>query len=454
MKKRIALYVIAFLALLSGAVTAWLRFSHVTIEEPRNIAFNEHNLDIKEIKIPSIDEPIWFVKTKNPTVAVLVCFKNEGARSFNDKPGLLPLVSSLLSQGAGPYNATELAQIWDANRIEISANFNSDDWSVSLYCVPEKFQLAMDLFREGALNAHLPEEKIEMFKREMKENIHQNRVYPESIAGEAMMKLMYTPDHPYFVTDGDVLSNIDKYTRNDLVKAYNKLFDPRDAYVIVAGNISEDEVKETFEKLFISLKKQNPNTFKSVEQDTKLFKEGEIIHLKYDAPQTIIAFRHPGIKRNAPERFAFIMANEILGRGVKSRLFTELREKLGLVYAVDSSTVMLDMISVVAGSTATEPKNRDVLISKIKEIFQSLAEKGVTQEELDFHKVSLAVSEDLSSASNIVSFLNLCKRMNIPFSKVNRYSHNFYDLALEEVNSVIKKSFDPNKLNFVTIGAA
>jgi zinc protease len=447
----ISVYAVAFL-LLSIVVGFWAHSRKFTIEEPRNIAFQEHTLDIKEIKIPSLEKPIWFVKTKNPTVAIFICFRNEGARNFKEKPGILTLLFRLIEQGAGPYGTTELKQVSDANSLNISIGANIDDSYLSTYIVPEKFQLAMDLLQEHLINAHLPEDKIAMYVQEIKERVTQGLVYPENIADDEMMKLLYHPDHLYFITDNDVLNNIDKYTRDDLVAVYNKLFVPRNAFVIVAGNISEGEVKEAFEKLFTALRKHKSNSFEKVEQDTKLFKKGEIVHLKYDTPQTIVLFSHPGIKSDTKERYAFIIANEILGVGGAARLFYELREKLGLVYAISSDVICQDMLSYVAGSACTDPKNRDMLIGKVKDIFRELAEHGIIQEELDSQKIAIAVSCDLSSAPKIVAFLGKCRRLGIPFNAVNHYSHNFYDLTLEEVNGVIKEAFDADKLNFVTIG--
>jgi zinc protease len=448
------IYIAAFLAL-SLAVGFWVYSKKSAIEEPRNVEFQEHTLDIKEIKISQVEEPIWFVKTKNPTVAMHICFKNEGSRNFKDKPGLLPLLFLLLEQGAGPYNATEWRKICSANSVNLSYHINSDILCVSLYIVPEKFQLAMDLLRDGLLNAHLPEDKIDMFKQQIKEDIYQGRIYPSTLAQEEMMKLVYPQDHPYYVTDDDILKSIDKYTREDLVAAYNKLGDPKDAQVIVVGNISEEEVVASFEKLFASLKKHKSNSFKKVEQSTHLFKEGEVIHLKHEDPQnqqTIVLFSHPGVRSNTKEIFAFTMANAVLGSGRRSRLWTELREKLGLVYYADSVLVVLDMASSLRGSASTDPKNRKILISKIKGIFKELAETGITQNELDLQKIALAVSEDLGSAPNIISFLVSCRRWEIPLSEVNRFSHNYYNLTLKGINDTLRKVFDPSKLNFVTIG--
>ncbi|MDR2464568.1 MAG: insulinase family protein [Holosporales bacterium] len=453
MKKRIACGIVVFSALLSGVIV-WKRAHNVAIEEPRNIVFQEHNLDIKEIKIPSIDEPIWFVKTKNPTVAVFVCFRNEGTRNFKDKPGGLKLLFALLMQGAGKRNTTELKNVLDENDINFSADIGRDDSSFSIYVVPEKFQLAMDIAQDVLIHAHLPEEKIKIFQQEIEDDINQAKGSPCVIAGKEMAKLIYPPDHPYYITDDDVLNNINKYTKDDLLEIYKQLFDPRNAYVIIAGNISDEEVRQSFEKLFAELKKHKVSSFAKVKQKTEMQKCGEFNHIDHDIPQTIVLFTHPGVKSDSNDIFAAVLVNLVLGNGMNSRLFVELREKHGLVYDVGTSITESDMLCLIEGTAGTDPRNVNKLIGKIKDVFNDLAEKGITQEELDFQKKRISDSEDLSSAHKIVSFLAGCRNKKVPSSRVNSYRNNFYNLKLKDVNKVARKSFDSNKLTFVTVGRA
>jgi zinc protease len=140
------------------------------------------------------------------------------------------------------------------------------------------------------------------------------------------------------------------------------------------------------------------------------------------------------------------------GGGGRSRLFTEVREKHGLVYDISTNMCEEDMMSLIQGGASTDPANRDKLIEKIKEIFNKLFQNGITPKELDFIKTSIAVSEDLSSAPKIVSFLSICRNREIQLSEVNGYINNFYDLKLEDVNNLVKKLFNPKKLTFVTVG--
>lgn len=434
------------------AISFWIIFRTPPIEEPRKIQFQNYNLDIKEIYISNVKEPIWFVKTKNPTVALLVLFKNEGKRSFKDQPGIFSLVFSLLLQGAGPYDSTELRKILDRNSISLSLQGGSDSSKVTLYVVPEKFQLGMDILQEVMINAHFPEKEILNSKQDINTGLRQSLISPDVIANEEMVRLMYPPEHPYCITRNDVLKNIDKYTRADLIEAYNKLFVSQNAQIMVAGNISEEELKAACEKLFSALAKHKANSFEDVKQETNLYKEGTTIHLMHDSPQTGILFTHPGVESNSKEKYAFDIANMVLGIGPRSKLYTELREKQGFVYSINFDVSEYAMSSYINCWTQTDPENRDILIAKIREIFKEFADKGMTQEELDSRKIAIAASDDLSSAPNITLFLYNCRSQNVPLGEVNNFMNNYYNLELAEINSVIKKIFDFRKLIFVSIG--
>lgn len=421
------------------------------IQEPQNIHFQERHLDVQELQVPHLPLPVWFVKTKNPTVAMSIEFPDEGERNFSQQPGLFSLLSALIEEGVGPYSKTELKNVLDEHCLNVSCSGGDDSWGFSLYAVPEKWELGVDILLDYMLHAHLPEKELERIRKNKKDSVWQTMIYPGAVASEGMNQLLYPKDHPYSWSFERTLQGLETCTREDIVKAYKQLFDPRHARVVVAGNLEPEEVVRVLFKLFSALAQERKNDFKKVQQETGFYKEGVVQHISHEAPQTIVSFALPSVRDDSPDVFAARVACDVFGGGTQSRLFTELREKLGLVYGIGAGRSCGDMSALVRGNARIDPQNREVVVRKIREVLELLVEKGITAKELEAFKVAYALSENLHSAPKIVAQLAVYRVWGVPVSQVNTYPRNMMNLTIEKVNTFLK-GVDPHRLTVLTVG--
>ena len=84
-----------------------------------------------------------------------------------------------------------------------------------------------------------------------------------------------------------------------------------------------------------------------------------------------------------PDRFALALLDAVLGGGMSSRLFQEIREKRGLAYAVGSFSALYQDTGEFAVYAGTRPSNAEEVIRLIQAEVEQIAERGVTPEELD-----------------------------------------------------------------------
>ena len=91
-----------------------------------------------------------------------------------------------------------------------------------------------------------------------------------------------------------------------------------------------------------------------------------------------------------PDRFPLQIMSDILGGGMSSRLFQEIREKRGLAYAVQAFPSLHQDTGEFCVYVGTSPENTEKVIRLIKSEFADIAENGVTAEELDRAKESAA----------------------------------------------------------------
>jgi predicted Zn-dependent peptidase len=130
----------------------------------------------------------------------------------------------------------------------------------------------------------------------------------------------------------------------------------------------------------------------------------------------------------------------------------DVREEHGLTYRIGTSRSDSDLFAGLYGYADTSPENVEKLIERTKAVLKEFFEKGITKEELEYHKIAYSSRQTLASAPQIVSFVSNCRLDGIQIKYVNNYSNNYLNLSLEEVNGVIKKYFNPDKALFVTVG--
>lgn len=434
-------------------VKNWNLFNSATSIEPKHINLSQHKLDISEIK--TSNKPIWHIKTENPTISYNIVFKNEGKRSFPDKGGIITILDNVLMDGAGEYDSFKLKQLFIDNNIRVSIDFTLDNAIVSVYTVADNFELSVDLLTTILTKAHLDPKKIDIAKQKLIMELEQNKFSAMFAACEKLSQIMFEEGHPYRIENDKALKIAQTYTKKDCDDYYSKLFTAKNAMIVFAGPIEHNIVEKQFTRLLKKLSSVKHNEFKEVEQKTMFNNYGKRVHVNIESSQSTVCFALPFISKTSQKRFACRIANNILGGTATvfaNRLFKEVRDKHGLTYGLYTRCSESDLVAALYGKGDTRAENVEKLIEKTKGVFKELAEKGITQEELDYHKTSIFSKNVFESTESIVKFVASCRMDNIESKYVNNYLSNYDNLTLEEVNGVIKEYFDCDKLIFVSAG--
>ncbi len=431
----------------------WFNDSDNASFKMENIELKQSQLDISPINIDA-NEAIWSVKSNSKLVCFSMVFKNEGDRSFGDNPAILDVVIKTIFDGAGKLDAIALKKAMADNSINISISSNQDSTIVDCSCLQKHFDLAIDLIHDMLTKAHLKSEKIEIAKQAINVSLQQGMFSPSFVAGEKLNNLMYQKGHPYRYSIKETSTRLKEYTKKDIDDCYKKLFSPSDVVVTIVSPLNQDQIKEKFNKLIISLKKLKSNNFKNGIQKTDLYKKDISEHFELDNPQSSVLFALPGVSKNSGDRFAASLANDVFGEvGLLSRLSKSVRDIDGLVYRIStSSNFDSDLQSYIIGTADTRPENVKNVILKVKEECRNLYEKGITEKELSLFKVRKFAKNIFDSNNSILNFVQFLRLNNSKLEDINSFLDNYKKLKLTEVNKVIKKVFNPDNLIFVDCG--
>jgi predicted Zn-dependent peptidase len=241
-----------------------------------------------------------------------------------------------------------------------------------------------------------------------------------------------------------------KFDREALRKRFQNWFAPDHIVVTAAGNITHEQVLSLVEKEFGHLQ-----PLQTTEEDP-VPTTAAPIHLesKRDLEQVHLCIGVPSLPIAHERRFGIAVLNNLLGGGMSSRLFQNIREKQGLAYAVFSELTPYSdtgMLSVYAG-TAKETIGR-VLDMTIAE-FRAMKESPVSDEELLRAKNHLKGSLMLSLESTSSRMSNLARQELYfhRFSSLDEILASIEAVSREEVQTLAKEFFQPERIAATVLG--
>ncbi len=408
------------------------------------------SLVLKEIKSPA-GYPIWLAPADIPVVTVGITFLGAGQRCSYKTPGLVELLISMLDEGAGPYNSQAFkTQLLEKN-IQLSMTANQDNIVVTFRTPKSNVKSAFDLLHYVLTAPRFETSDMVRVKQQLGSSWEQSLHYPEPVGQEAMQTFMLGENHPYSLKTTQRIDSLPHITADELRQYMRKHFTQSSVRVVVAGDIAENELIEYIDKTFCDLtNKSDPSPTKS----TSFQNLGKIQRIEMDVPQSALYFAQPSFNRHDPDFYAWVIVSRILGNTFKSRLWDEVREKRGLAYFCSTNLVSNDLVEALTGTTATKTETVQETIDIIKEEWQKLADHGITEEELQFHKKNALGSYALNfgSTAEIVSVLLGYCQLGFPLSAVNERNKKIYALTVQDVNRVIRQYLKPNELVFVVVG--
>ena len=248
---------------------------------------------------------------------------------------------------------------------------------VALPHFPEALDLLVDMLR----NSRFDPEDIEKERRVILEELNMVKDSPNQWV-EVLLDQVVWPDHPLGRDIGGTRDSINSITRDQLLDYFNNHYSPTNTVVSVAGAIDHDEVVEALDSRLNGWLPTEPRTFAPAPgpQDAPRM---HVDYRKIEQVQLNLAVR--GLPVNHPDRYALDLLNVVLGDGMSSRLFVELRENRGLAYSVFSYNnhyIDCGSLCVAAG---TDPSRTAETLSGIMNELQKIKD-DITEEEIEKSK--------------------------------------------------------------------
>ncbi|MCL0056699.1 insulinase family protein [Dehalococcoidia bacterium] len=313
-----------------------------------------------------------------------------------------------------------------------------------------QLDLALDWVSDIYLNSLLPEKEIEKEKGVIIEEINMRYDHPTEYMGVLWSKLLYG-DQPAGWDIAGTKESVMKMNRRALINYMKNQYTASNTICCLAGKIDEKKIIEKVKKYFSKINIKKPK--KSFPVIEKQFKPNCLLHFKKtDQTHLCLGVRIYNIFH--PQRYAFEILGVILGGMMSSRLFIEIREKLGIAYYIRTSDEMNPDTGYLVTQAGVDNKNIEKAIKVILKEYKKISQKKVPKKELkkakDYIKGKTALLLEASDAqASFYASQEILKEKILTqaeiFKKIDKVSQN-------DILKIAKDIFRPEKLNLVIIG--
>ncbi len=233
------------------------------------------------------------------------------------------------------------------------------------------FHSALDVLADVLLNSLFDPAEIEKERQVIFEEINMSLDYPAQRVSMLMDELLW-PGHPLGRDVAGNRESVAGISRKMMLDYLSRQYQPDNAVLSIAGDIKHREVAADVSRAVAGWVKRQPHPGYAPYRE----KMGRRVLIeKRDTEQTQLCLALPGLSIIHPERFKLDLLNVILGEGMSSRLFTEIRDKLGLAYSIQSYAEHFLDTGVFAVSAGVDDKNLKVAVKAILAELARLREK-------------------------------------------------------------------------------
>ncbi|HBU05869.1 MAG TPA: peptidase M16 [Nitrospiraceae bacterium] len=302
------------------------------------------------------------------SVALGVWVKVGSRNELPEKNGISHFLEHMFFKGTQKRSARDIAVDTDSMGGDLNAFTSRESTTFYIKVLDEYFDKGIELLSDIFIHSTFPEEDIEKEKGIIKEEIKMVEDTPDDYIYDLFNQTIWGNDGIGQPILGS-RETIKSFIREDLVSHTKKHYGTKGIVISCAGNFETDRLLDALNHNFSSLRKGlEPKTVPSRSEFNSRIK----VHSK-ELSEVHLCLGVEGMPQASKDRYVLFILNTILGGGVSSRLFQEIREKRGLVYSVYSYISSYADTGVLAVYAGTGKKKVSQVIELVLKELRGLA---------------------------------------------------------------------------------
>ena len=362
----------------------------------------------------------------NDIIAISIFSK--GGEFTETIPGTADLTASVLTKGTKKYSSVDFAKTLEDNGIKIVPSVKPDSFMLTVLTTKNEYEKTLELLDEVINNATLDDYEIEKSRADKLNAIKKSKDIPLNIAIDNYKNYIFE-NTPYSISNSKLEKTLPQIQFDDVRNYYNKAFYPQNVVISINGNIDKDKTIDEFTKIFNNKKGEK---FDYSKYSIPSLKDGKKITASIKDLKTdwiFMGWQTSGLL-NKKEYATLEVIDSLLGSGMSSRLFKNLRDKDGLAYQLGSQyapNILKGSFIVYIG---TNPQNLDYATKRLQEEVFRLKTEFVGTKELQEAKDKLLGNYIISQETN------LDKATTIGWFETSGRGYQFDDEYVKLINSV------------------
>jgi predicted Zn-dependent peptidase len=366
-----------------------------------------------------------------------------GSRDETDgHHGSTHFLEHLLFKGTKKRTALEIAVAFDSVGGSSNASTGKEHTSYYARVQDSALPLAVDVIGDMLTSSLIDSKEFENERTVILEELAMNDDDPQDVAHEAFAEAVLG-EHALGRPIGGTSETITAVTRDAVWSHYQANYRPQDLVIAAAGGVEHANLIELVEKSLLEagwdLNKSAQPVERRLLHPARISRGSELKVIKRPIAQSNVLIGMQGLVADDERRYAMGILNTVLGGGMSSRMFQEIREKRGLAYSVYSFNQGYSAyFGLYAGCSPA--KTAEVTRLMISE-FEKIASEGIRQDELDLAKGNISGSLALKYESTMARMNRLISAeiVNGEFFDLDDSLRHVHAVTLADIQSLAQE---------------
>ncbi|MFC1730275.1 M16 family metallopeptidase [candidate division KSB1 bacterium] len=354
-----------------------------------------------------------------------------GSRDESDTSnGISHFMEHMVFKGTSNRTTAEIAESLESVGGNLNAFTGKEFTCYYAHILDENVDLAVNVISDLMCNALMNSDDIKKEKQVIIEEINSLNDTPEELIHEYFQENIFS-DHPLSYSILGEKQNILKFTRDQLVEYHTRRYINDNIVISAAGNIRHEDLIESINRYFVLESGVSP-----VRSNGLIKKSSQERVYKRAINQAHICIGNTALSYSDKRKYTLLILHSILGGGMSSRLFQNIREKYGVAYTIFSFADFYLDTGLFGVYIGVDKSNIKKSIELIKREFDTIINELVSERELNRYKSQLKGSLILGM-ENTYSVMNRLARMEI-------YLNNYITLekVIESIESVTAENIN------------
>jgi predicted Zn-dependent peptidase len=323
------------------------------------------------------------------TVAVGAWIRSGSAHEAEEAAGITHLLEHLLLRRCGDRTPEAIAEAIDSLGGAVDAFTTREDCAVTAHVPADRFDEALGLVLDAVFVPRLLPEEVELERRVVTAEFDLIQDSPVEVAAEQALQACWG-SHPLARPVLGRREVVDALRVETLARFHRTCFTADNLLLVAAGPVDEQLLAARLADLprgeAVNTKLAPPG-----------WRPGVVVEAREGLEQIYANLVLPALPADHPEILALGVLHQLLGGGAASRLFRELRDRLGLVYDVGSSVYTTSVAGVLEVSFSAPARQARACWDGVLRILEEIAAGEISDGEVSLAKQSLAAGVTLGA---------------------------------------------------------